>query len=90
MTSFTPTLTLSHPLAGWDGTFGQMVDAMAGVLDDGPVEASVTYWDRRRQRFVTCTGEWESRDAFDMSVIFKTKAKKRLRIEEDDIKELSI
>lgn len=85
---FAPTLTLTHHEGGWDGTFGAMLHELAGVLDDGPVTAKLTYWDRGIQHDRTVVGDWTA--YADWASITFQNGSETLTVETDDIKELSI
>jgi hypothetical protein len=87
-TTFRPTLSLTHHEGGWDGTFGAMLHELAGVIDDGPVEARLSYWDRVRHCNRTVIGQWVGYTPWD-SVTFEN-GSEVLTVYIDDLKELSI
>lgn len=85
---FRPTLTLAHHESGWDGTFGAMLHEMAGILDDGPLDARITYWHETLHGNVTVTGQWDHYE--DWAFIGFAGPEGALIIATDDIVELSI
>ncbi|AWN03594.1 hypothetical protein PBI_HYPERION_79 [Microbacterium phage Hyperion] len=85
---FRPTLTLTHHEGGWDGTFGAMLHEMAGVLDDSPVEARLTYWDAGIARNRTVIGSWTSYT--DWERITFENGSETLTVAITEIKEMSI
>ena len=85
---FSPTLTLKHHESGWDGTFSAMLHEMAGVLDDGPVDASLKWWDGERKQYRFITGAWIEYDNWN-SVTFADQWN-TVTVETENIEELSI
>lgn len=83
-------LSLVHtPGAGWDGTHTLMLNAMADILEDGPVEAVLTYWDEATDSSVTVQGRWTGYTPRD-GVRFNTSDNVNLRVEPDNIESLSV